>query len=96
MLTLEQLKDEVAELEPQEQLELIGYITEQLKVMSISSVPLTAEQEQELQRQRQEKVAEMNALFDKVSAMTEGEFDSVEDIHRIRTERDEQIARAGR
>lgn len=83
-MTLEQVKELVAQLPPQDQLRLVAHIGEQLSQLP----PLV--QEADAERQRREYAARVEAFLaacDEVAEQIEGEFDSAEDIRQIREER---------
>ena len=84
-VTLEQLKQQVAQLPPGDQLKLVADIGERLSAMPL--VVPTAESEQE--RAQQERLVEVDAWIakcDEVAELWEGEFDSAADLRRIRDE----------
>jgi len=83
-VTLKQLEQQVAQLQPQEQLKLVAYIATQLSAMSLE-VP-TREEEQ-MRRARLAEVDAWLAECDRVAESIEGEFDSAEDLRQIREER---------
>jgi hypothetical protein len=83
-MTLEQVKEIVAQLPPQEQLKLAAHIGEQL-----SQLPPIV-QEADAERQRREYAARVEAflkLCDENAAEGIGEVDSAEDLRQICEER---------
>jgi hypothetical protein len=50
-----------------------------------------AAEEDTLRRQREQEADQLLALLDEVAALSEGEFDSAEEIRRMRAERDDQL-----
>ena len=84
-MTLERLKQQVAQLPLREQLKLIAEISERL-----SAEPLVSPSEEN--DHQQETTARMThadawiAECDRVADMWEGEFDSAADLRRIRDE----------
>ena len=83
-MTLEQVKELVAQLPPQEQLKLVAHVSGQL-----SQLPPIV-QESDAERQRREYAARVEAFLkmcDENAAECIGEVDSAEDIRQIREER---------
>jgi hypothetical protein len=81
-VTLEEMEQMVAQLPPPDRLKLVAHICEQL------SVKQTAESDEE--KERRERLANVDAWLkecDNVAESIEGEFDSAEDIRKIREER---------
>ncbi|MBI4640196.1 MAG: hypothetical protein HY731_05850 [Candidatus Tectomicrobia bacterium] len=84
-VTLEQLKQQVAQLPLQEQIKLIVDISERLSAMPL--VVLTKERDWEWARIEQSaQVDAWIAKCDEVAELWEGEFDSATDLRRIRDE----------
>jgi|GEM_PF-1149265 hypothetical protein len=82
---LEKVEQQVAKLRPQEQLQLLEYIARQLRATPLG-VPTGGVEEQA----RKARLAEVEAWLaecDAVAASIAGEFDSAEDLRRIREER---------
>jgi hypothetical protein len=82
---LEKVEQQVAKLLPQEQLKLLEYIARQLRATPLG-VPTWEIKEQA----RKARLAEVDAWLAECDAVAEsikGEFDSVEDLRRIREER---------
>jgi len=69
---LEQLEHQVAQLPPQEQLELVARISERLSTMPTST--LTVVSEESLRRQREREADELLALCNAAAEMWRGEF----------------------
>lgn len=89
-VSLEHIKEQVNQLSWHDQLNLISYISERLS--SISPINLEAEiLEEALQKQREKEANEILALCDAVAEKWSGPFDVVEDIRKLREERDESI-----
>jgi len=87
-ITFNQLNQQVALLPPTEQLKLVAHICERLTDHTF--IPATpAVKDAAALRQKQAK--ELLALCDAAAEMWEGEFDSAEDIRRMREERDERV-----
>jgi hypothetical protein len=87
-MTLEQVKELVTQLPPQEQLRLVADISERL-----SQLPPIA-QEADEERQRREYAARVEAFLkqcDENAAECIGEVDSAEDIRQIREERTSRL-----
>jgi len=85
-VTLEQLEQQVAQLPPHEQLKLVAHISKQLSAMPLATPTEAIAGE----RARQERLAKVDAWLaecDAVAESIEGEFDSAEDLRRIREER---------
>jgi hypothetical protein len=83
-VTFEQVEQLAVQLAPSEQLKLVARISERLS-SSIPTVPPL-----DMDRARQEREAMADALLAELDAIAnsiEGEFDSAEDIRRIREER---------
>ena len=83
--TLRQVEQQVAELPPEEQLKLVAYIAGQL-----STIPLIAPTREMEEKTRRMRLAEVDAWLEECDAVAEsieGEFDSAEDLRRIREER---------
>ena len=81
-VTLEQLEQLAAQLPPPERLKLVAYICEQL-----STTPTAESDEEKTRRERLAQVEAWLAECDAVAESSEGEFDSAEDIRKIRKER---------
>ena len=80
-MALERLEERVAQLPPHEQLKLVAHICEQLSTMSTEG---GAEQV----RQRRLKLAEeLLAECSDIEDDSQGQFDSAEDIRRMREKR---------
>jgi len=88
-VALERLEQQVVQLLPQEQLELVAYISQQLSVMPLVA-PATMSKET-MRRQREKKGNELLALCDAAAEMWEGDFDAAEDIRQMRWDRDAQL-----
>jgi hypothetical protein len=86
--TLQQLKQQVTQLPPADQLELVSYICEQLNSAFLDSKTPAMKDDAALHQMEAEKLL---ALCDAAAEMWEGEFDAAEEIRRMRQERDEQI-----
>lgn len=90
-LTVEQLEQQVAQLPPHQQLQLLARISEKLSTFTRNLVP---EKEAEEKRTRQETATPASlAKFDawlaecnRVAALWEGTFDSAADLRRLRDE----------
>lgn len=83
-MTLERVKELVAQLPPQEQLKLVAHIGERL-----SQLPPIV-QESDAERQHSENAVRVEAFLkmcDENAAECIGEVDSAEDIRQIREER---------
>ena len=78
--TLERLEQQITRLPMRDQLKLIARISERL-----STTPL------EIEKPGAADADELLALCDAAADMWEGEFDAVQEIRRMRQERDEQI-----
>ncbi len=87
-INFEQLKQQVTQLPPAEQLKLVTHICEELNAITFSPKALVAKDEASL---RQKQADELLAMCDAAAEIWEGEFDSAEDIRQMRRERDEQI-----
>lgn len=87
-MTLEQLEQQIAQLPLHERLKLIARISEQLSNLPPDKF---AAEEEALSCQRAREADEILALCDAAAKMWRGKFDAVEDIRRMRQERDEQI-----
>lgn len=88
-VTLKQVERQVAQLLPQEQLKLLKYIAGQL-----STMPLAVPTREMGEQARWARLAEVDAWLgecDAVAESIEGEFDSAEDLRRIREERASQL-----
>ena len=88
-VTLKQVEQQVAQLPPQEQLKLVAYIVGQL-----SAVPLVAPTREIEEKTQRARLAEVDAWLEECDAVAEsieGEFDSAEDLRRIREERASQL-----
>ncbi|OGG56236.1 MAG: hypothetical protein A3F84_10225 [Candidatus Handelsmanbacteria bacterium RIFCSPLOWO2_12_FULL_64_10] len=81
--TLEQLKQQVAQLPPDEQLKLAGEIHERLDA---SITPAAENDREQAQRERLTQVDAWIAECEKVAKLWKGEFDSAADLRRIRDE----------
>ena len=89
-MTLQQLEQQIAQLPVHERLKLIAHVSEQLSTTSFNTIAQT--EDEEAVRQRREKEAEeLLALCDAAAGMWEGEFDALQEIHRMRQKRDEDI-----
>jgi hypothetical protein len=88
-MTLEQLKEQVFRLPPQEQLDLVVYISERLSSI-LRALPDQVDQEA-LRRQREQEADEILSIIDAAAEMSEGQFDAAEEIRQMRRDRDEQI-----
>jgi len=87
-MTLEQVKELVAQLPPQEQLKLMAHISGQL------SQPPPSGQESRVHRPGRDyaaRVEEFLAACDQLAEQIEGEFDAAEDLRQIREERAERL-----
>ena len=92
LVSLEQVEELAAQLPPQEQLKLVARIGERLSAVLLDRKGTkSAGDEATLRAQREKEADELLAMCDAAAEMWEGKFDSVEDIRRIRAERDEQI-----
>jgi hypothetical protein len=89
MVTLEQVVELVGQLPPNERLKLAARICEELSATPLEAPPPV--DEEQLRREREKKADELLAMLDAAAIMTLGEFDSAEEIRRMRAERDEQI-----
>ncbi len=87
-MKLEEVERLVQQLEPRDQLKLAAGICDQLSEKSEESVAAKAA--------RREQMLAALALCDEVAESINGEFDSAEDLRRIRSERIAQIDRAVR
>jgi len=87
-INFEQLKQQVTQLPPAEQLKLVTHICEELNAMTFSPKQIVAKDEALL---RQKEADELLAMCDAAAEMWEGELDAVDDIRQMRQERDEQI-----
>jgi hypothetical protein len=87
-VTLQQVEALVGQLPPHERLKLAARICEDLSAAPLEAPPIDEEQ---LRREREKKADELLAMLDAAANMTLGEFDSAEEIRRMRAERDEQI-----
>lgn len=81
--TLEQLKQQVAQLPPDEQLKLAGEISKRL---GASIAPAAENDREQAQRERLTQVDAWIAECEKVANLWKGEFDSAADLRRIRDE----------
>jgi hypothetical protein len=86
--TLEQVKEQVNQLSWHDQIQLITYISEQLSNIAIPEANVS---EMDSQKQREKEADEILALCDAVAKKWSGPFDAVEDIRKLREERDESI-----
>lgn len=84
-VALRQIEQQVAQLSPQEQLKLVAYIAEQLSATPLV-VPMRKTEEQ-AQRTYLEEVDAWLAECDAVAESIDGQFDSAQDLRRIREER---------
>jgi len=85
-MTLEQVRQQVAQLPPQEQLQLVAQISGQLSALPFPGV--LGERSEERARRERERMAEaLLAELDAIAESIEGEFDSAEDLRQIRQER---------
>lgn len=89
-VTLEEVEQLVIQLPSSEQLKLAAHICEQL-----SATPTTINDKEEAGRERLTQVDAWLAECDVVAESIEGEFDSAEDIRKIRAERTECLALCG-
>jgi hypothetical protein len=94
-MTLQELTERVKQLSHPEQLSLVAEITQYLS-RQIPAVPEVTQavglvDEETLQKQHEKKVDELLALADAAARQWNGEFDSAEEIRRMRQARDEQI-----
>ena len=83
-ITFEQVEQLVVQLPPPEQLKLVAHISERLSQL------LPAAQETDMERQRRDYAARVEAFLrmsDEMAAETIGEVDLTEDIRQIREER---------
>jgi hypothetical protein len=87
-ISFEQLKQQVTQLPPAEQLKLVTQICEELNAMTFVPKKIAAKDEALL---RQKEADELLAMCDAAAEMWEGEFDAAEDICQMRRERDEPI-----
>ena len=87
-MKLEEVEDLVHQLEPRDQLRLAAGICQQL-----SADPDTDDQSKQARRER---MLAALAFCDEVAESIAGEFDSAEDLRRIRSERMADIDRAVR
>jgi len=87
-ITFNQLNQQVALLPPTEQLKRAAHICERLTDHTFIPTTPTVKEAAAL---RQKKAKELLALCDAAAEMWEDEFDSAEDIRRMREERDEQV-----
>jgi len=81
--TLEQLKQQVAQLPPDEQLKLAGEINRRL---GASVTPAAENDREQAQRERLTQVDAWIAECEKVAKLWKGGFDSGADLLRIRDE----------
>jgi len=87
-ITLEKVEKLVAQLPPQEQLKLAVHINERLGKLSQLTQLTNSE------HRRREYAAQVEAFLtacDEVAEQIEGEFDSAEDLRRIREERTRSV-----
>ena len=84
-VALERLEQQAVQLLPQEQLELVAYISQQLSVMPFVAPMIM--NEKSLRRQREKEAGELLALCDAAAKMWEGDFDAAEDIRQMRWDR---------
>jgi len=78
--TLERLEQQITRLPMRDQLKLIARISERLSTTTL-----------EIEKPGAADADELLALCDAAADMWEGEFDAVQEIRRMRQERDEQI-----
>jgi len=81
--TLDELKQQITELPPQEQLELVADIGDRLSALPLFSSHLKSEQ---LQKKSETQLDAWIAKCEKVAELWEGSFDSASDLRRIRDE----------
>jgi hypothetical protein len=90
-LTLEQLEQQVAQLPPHQQFQLLAHISEKLSKFTRNLVP-AKESEEKLMRQETTTpvgLARFDAWLaecDRVAELWEGTFDSAADLRRLRDE----------
>jgi hypothetical protein len=85
-ITLEEVEHLVTQLPSSEQLKLAAHICEQL-----SAAAMAGGEKERADRERLAQVDAWLAECDAVAQNIEGEFDSAEDIRKIRTERTERL-----
>jgi hypothetical protein len=90
-VTFEQVDALAAQLSPREQLRLIEHTCQRLSLV-IAQLPVIDTEED--RRRREKEADELLARLDATAATIEGEFDSAEEIRKMRAERDEQIWRS--
>jgi len=84
-LTLNQVEQQIVQLPPQEQLKLVAYIAGKL-----STTPLVSPTKEIEEQKLQARLSEVDSWLkecDAVAKSIEGEFDSAEDLRKIREER---------
>jgi hypothetical protein len=89
VVTIEELEQQISKLSLQDQLRLVARVSERLSVVVM---PTQAESQDDEYRAR--RLAEVDAWIteaDVVAELWEGEFDSAEDIRRMREDRDNQL-----
>lgn len=91
-MTLEQVKELVAQLPPQDQLKLVAHIGERLSTFD-RLMPET--DDEAVRRERAARAEAILALCDAAAERFVGESDAAEDIRRMRDERIEQICQSG-
>ncbi len=82
-ITLDELKQQITELPPQEQLELIADIGDRLSALPLFSAQVKSEQ---VQNKNKSQLDAWIAECEKVAELWEGSFDSASDLRRIRDE----------
>jgi hypothetical protein len=90
-LDVRELEEQVLQLSPQEQLRIVARIADQLRVIPFETLPLVETEDEKMRKEREREVDELIALCNAAADMWESDFDVVEEIHRMREERDEQI-----
>ena len=88
MLALEHVEALAMQLPPQEQLKLVAHVSAWLS--RLPPLPQEADDEQ-LQHERIARTEAILALCDAAAGRFEGKSNVVEDIHRLRDDRIEQI-----
>ncbi len=89
-LTLEELEQQITRLPWQDQLKLIARISEHLSIIPSGALKENLT-EDSLQKHRERKADRLLAICNAAASLWEGTFDAVEDIRKMRQERDDQI-----
>jgi hypothetical protein len=85
-VTLEQVRQQVAQLPPQEQLQLVAQISGRLSALPFPGI-MEERSEKQARREREKRAEALLAELDAIAESIEGEFDSAEDLRQIRQER---------